>query len=139
MTIQEIRKDIRILAVDDCLTIQTMMVQCLNELGFENITLADDGEEAINLVAKKTKEGMPFELIISDVRMPNMNGLDFLKLVRGAMKDTAVPFLMVSAENDQATVLEAISQGVDQYIIKPFTSDILATKLVKIFDKKKTL
>lgn len=136
MTIDDIKKDIRILAVDDCLTIQTMMVQCLNELGFENITLADDGEEAINLVAKNTQEGSPFELIISDIRMPNMNGLDFLKLVRGAMKDKKVPFLMVSAENDQSTVLEAISQGVDQYIIKPFNTDMLATKLVKIFEKK---
>lgn len=136
MTIDDIKKDIRILAVDDCLTIQTMMVQCLNELGFENITLADDGEEAINLVAKNTQEGSPFELIISDILMPNMNGLDFLKLVRGAMKDKKVPFLMVSAENNQSTVLEAISQGVDQYIIKPFNTDMLATKLVKIFEKK---
>lgn len=137
MTIQEIDKNIRILAVDDCLTIQTMMVGCLNELGFENITLADDGEEAINLVAQKTKSGEPFELIISDIRMPNMNGLEFLKLVRGAMKDKKVPFLMVSAENDSATVLEAISRGVDQYIIKPFNSQMLAEKLVKVFDKKK--
>lgn len=136
MTIDDIKKDIRILAVDDCLTIQTMMVQCLNELGFENITLADDGEEAINLVAKNTQDGSPFDLIISDIRMPNMNGLDFLKLVRGAMKDKKVPFLMVSAENDQSIVLEAISQGVDQYIIKPFNTDMLATKLVKIFEKK---
>lgn len=136
MTIQEIDKNIRILAVDDCVTIQTMMVACLNELGFENITIADDGEEAINIVARMKKEGKPFELIISDIRMPNMDGIDFLKLVRGAMKEKKVPFLMVSAENDQATVLEAISQGVDQYIIKPFNAKMLAEKLVKIFEKK---
>lgn len=136
MDIKEIKKDIRILAVDDCATIQTMMVACLNELGFENITLADDGEEAINLVSKRLKDGTPFELIISDIRMPNMNGIDFLKLVRGAMNNKEVPFLMVSAENDQATVLDAISNGVDQYIIKPFDSKQLAEKLEKVFAKK---
>lgn len=136
MNIKEINKNIRILAVDDCATIQTMMVACLNELGFENITLADDGEEAINLVSKRLKDGTPFELIISDIRMPNMNGIDFLKLVRGAMNNKEVPFLMVSAENDQATVLDAISNGVDQYIIKPFDSRQLAEKLEKVFAKK---
>ena len=54
MTIDDINKEIRILVVDDCHTIRTMMVKSLEELGFRNVTLAEDGEEAINLVAKKT-------------------------------------------------------------------------------------
>lgn len=136
MTIDDINKEIRILVVDDCHTIRTMMVKSLEELGFRNVTLAEDGEEAINLVAKKNNEGLPFEFIISDICMPNMNGLDFLKLTRDALKDKDTPFLMVSAESDKSIVLLAIAKGVDQYIIKPFTTEILANRIVSIFKKK---
>lgn len=120
----------KILVVDDFPTMRRIVKNILKQLGFENIEEAEDGAQAYS----KLKSG-GFGFVISDWNMPNMDGLSFLKAVRGdpELKDT--PFLMVTAEAEKNKVIEAIKSGVSNYIVKPFTAEILKEKMDRIFEK----
>ncbi len=91
---------------------------------------ADDGSTAL-AVLKKDQVG----LIISDWNMPKVSGLDLLKTVRSdeSMKD--MPFLMVTAEAQKDSVVQAVQAGVSNYIVKPFTPEAIKEKLEQIFKK----
>lgn len=124
-------KKMPILVVDDFSTMRRIVKNCLKQLGFENVTEAEDGQIAWG----KVQDGS-FKLIISDWNMPNMMGIDLLKTVRGDERFKATPFLMVTAEAQKENVLEAAKAGVSNYIIKPFTADMLQSKLEAIFNRK---
>jgi two-component system, chemotaxis family, chemotaxis protein CheY len=124
-------RNMPILVVDDFSTMRRIVKNCLKQLGFDNVAEAEDGQAALN----KLQSG-EFKFIISDWNMPNMMGIDLLKAVRGDAKLKAIPFLMVTAEAQKENVLEAAKAGVSNYIIKPFTADVLQTKMEAIFSKK---
>ena len=125
-------RNMPILVVDDFSTMRRIVKNCLKQLGFENVTEAGDGQDAM---AKLQASG-GFKFIISDWNMPNMMGIDLLKAVRGSDKFKTIPFLMVTAESQKENVIEAAKAGVSNYIVKPFTADVLQTKMEAIFQKK---
>ena len=118
---------IKILIVDDFATMRRIMKNILKQLGYTNITEADDGTTALEALEKGD-----FDLIVSDWNMPKMTGLELLKRVRAGGPHTAVPFLMVTAEAQKQNVLEAVQSGVSNYVVKPFTAEAIAEKLQKI-------
>lgn len=120
----------KVLIVDDMLTMRKIVSKILRELGFINITEAQDGEEAW----EKAQSGN-FGLIISDWNMPKCTGLEFLKRVRASHELKHTPFLLVTAEAESAQVAEAIKSGVDQYVVKPFSKDGLKAKLEMTYKK----
>lgn len=119
-----------ILVVDDFNTMRRIVKNCLKQLGFNNVTEAEDGQ-----VALQKMQNQEFKLVISDWNMPNMMGIDLLRAVRADEKLKTTPFLMVTAEAQKENVIEAAKAGVSNYIIKPFTADVLQTKLEAIFKK----
>ncbi len=123
-------KDMKILIVDDFATMRKVIRNLLKQGGYENIEEAEDGQMALNEL--KTKE---IDFVISDWNMPKMTGLELLKAVRGDAKLSKTPFLMVTAEALQDNVLEAVKAGVDNYIVKPFTSEVLSEKIEEIVKK----
>ena len=126
---------LKVLVVDDFPTMRRIVKNLLKQLGFENIDEAEDGVQALNKL-----KGGNYDLVVSDWNMPNMEGIDLLRNVRkeaATLKD--VPFLMVTAEAEKEKVIEAIKAGVDNYVVKPFTAEILKEKLEKIADKKPSL
>lgn len=125
---------LRVLVVDDFPTMRRIVKNLLKQLGFDNIDEAEDGLMAL----QKLKTG-GYGLVVSDWNMPNMEGIDLIRKIRQdpVLKDT--PFLMVTAEAEKEKVIEAIKAGVDNYIVKPFTAEVLKEKLEKISDKRKTL
>jgi len=129
--LNKLNKDMPILVVDDFSTMRRIVKTCLKQLGFGNVTEAADGKIALD----KLQGSDAFELIISDWNMPNMMGIDLLKAVRQDDKLKALPFLMVTAEAQKENILEAAKAGVSNYIIKPFTADLLKEKLEAIFKK----
>lgn len=129
--LSSVDRAIPILVVDDFSTMRRIIKTSLRQLGFENITEAEDGQVALN----KLQAG-EFKLIISDWNMPNMMGIDLLRAVRGDARLKPTPFLMVTAEAQKENVLEAAKAGVSNYIVKPFTADDLQKKLSAIFAKK---
>ncbi|NLF25773.1 MAG: response regulator [Deltaproteobacteria bacterium] len=122
------KKKLNVLVVDDFSTMRRIVKNCLRQLGFENITEAEDGEAALAKL-----RGGPFQLIISDWNMPKMMGIDLLRAVRADEKLKDIPFLMVTAEAQKENVIEAAKAGVSNYIIKPFTPDQVQSKLEAIF------
>lgn len=120
----------KILVVDDFSTMRRIVKNILRQLGYENIEEAEDGAYAF----AKLKNG-GFQFVVSDWNMPNMTGLELLKQVRSDAGLKDMPFLMVTAEAEKDKVIEAIKAGVSNYIVKPFTAEIMKEKMDKIFEK----
>lgn len=118
----------KILIVDDFSTMRRIIKNILKQLGYSNIIEADDGSSALTLL-KKDK----IDFIVSDWNMPKMSGLDLLKVIRSDEKLKSIPFLMVTAEAQKEKIMKALQEGVDNYIVKPFTAEILKEKIDKIF------
>ncbi len=121
----------KVLLVDDKASIRGAMKQILENLGLNDITEAVDGEEAW-LKLNTRFEGQldqPYELIVSDMEMPNMTGLELLKAVRenDHIKDT--PFIMATTVTAKNIILETMRLGVQAYIIKPFDAPMVEFKL----------
>ncbi len=120
----------KILVVDDFSTMRRIVKNLLKQLGFVNIEEAEDGAQAYT----KLKNG-GFGFIVSDWNMPNLDGLGLVKKVRSDEELKDLPILMVTAEAEKDKVVTAIQAGVNNYIVKPFTGDVLKEKMDKIFEK----
>jgi two-component system chemotaxis response regulator CheY len=120
----------KVLVVDDFATMRRIIKNALKQIGFADIMEADDGTTALAVLKDKA-----VDLIISDWNMPNMNGLDLLKKVRGDKETKAIPFIMVTAEAQKENVLQAVQAGVSNYIVKPFTAEAMKTKLSQTLEK----
>ena len=118
-------KDMKILVVDDLFTMRDLISRSLNQLGFFNIQQAADGDMALQLLLKEK-----FDLLITDWQMPNMSGIDLIKAVRANDKLKSIKILMVTIQSEKDQIAEAISAGVDGYLLKPFTLKILEDNLV---------
>lgn len=134
MSASMINKDMPILVVDDSSTVREAVINALRDMGFRKFLTADDGTTGMFEYLEASQRGEPVEFIISDIQMPKMTGIEFLKSVRAQNAD--VPVLMLTSESDQATVLDAISSGASNYQLKPFKNDDLAEKLVSIMLSK---
>ncbi len=121
-----VNKDMPVLVVDDYASMVRIVRGMLNELGFKNIDSAANGEDAFEKI-QTTKP--PYELILSDWNMQPVSGLELLKKVRGKEETVKTPFVMVTAEAKVENVMEARKAGVNNYIIKPFTTAVLKQKL----------
>jgi two-component system chemotaxis response regulator CheY len=123
-------KQIKILVVDDFATMRKVIRNLLKQVGYENIVEAEDGVNALRVL-----KSQKIDLVVSDWNMPNMTGLDLLKAVRADEELKQTPFLMVTAEALQDNVIAAVKAGVSNYIVKPFTAEVLNEKISKILDK----
>jgi two-component system chemotaxis response regulator CheY len=121
---------IKILVVDDFATMRKVIRNLLKQVGYENIVEAEDGVTALRVL-----KSQKVDFIISDWNMPNMTGLELLKSVRSDEELKATPFLMVTAEALQDNVIAAVKAGVSNYIVKPFTAEVLNEKIKKIIEK----
>jgi two-component system chemotaxis response regulator CheY len=128
----EVNKKIKILIVDDFATMRKVIRNLLKQSGYENVTEAEDGVAAMT-VLKSTK----IDFVISDWNMPNMTGIELLRAVRSDDELGTMPFLMVTAESLKDNVVEAVKAGVSNYIVKPFTAEVLGEKIDKILENIK--
>ncbi len=118
----------KILIVDDFSTMRRIVRNILKQLGYENIDEAEDGVQALNkLKAEK------YDFLITDWNMPNMTGIDLLKAVRAEESLKEIPVLFVTAEAEKENIITAVQAGVSNYIVKPFTAEVLKEKIEKIF------
>ncbi len=122
--------NMKVLVVDDFSTMRRIVKNLLRQLGYINIEEAEDGAQAYS----KLKNG-GFGFVVSDWNMPNMDGLGLLKKMRSDEELKDVPVLMVTAEAEKDKVVTAIQAGVNNYIVKPFTGEVLKEKIDKIFEK----
>ena len=124
-------KDMKFLVVDDYSTMRRIIKNLLHDLGYANVTEADDGNTALPLLQNGS-----FDFLITDWNMPGMAGLDLLKAVRANEKLKKMPVLMLTAEAKREQIVEAAQAGVSGYVIKPFTAATLKEKIDKILASK---
>ncbi len=120
-------KEIKFLIVDDFSTMRRIIKNVLSDIGYSDITEADDGTTAWPLL-----QHQHFDFLITDWNMPGMPGLDLLKAVRADERLNALPVLMLTAESKREQIAEAAQAGVNGYVIKPFTATTLQEKIEKI-------
>jgi two-component system chemotaxis response regulator CheY len=120
----------RFLVVDDFSTMRRIVKNLLKELGYANVDEAEDGVQAL---AKLRSE--PFDFVVSDWNMPNMDGLTMLQNIRADPSLAKLPVLMVTAEAKKENIIAAAQAGANGYVVKPFTAATLDEKLNKIFEK----
>jgi len=120
--------NMKILVVDDMTTMRRIVKNILKQLGFTNVEEAENGQEGLQKLRAE-----PFGFVVSDWNMPVMTGIDMLRAIRADEKLKAIPVLMVTAEAQQANLVEAVQAGVSNYIVKPFTAETMQEKLQKIF------
>ena len=113
------------LVADDSGVMRKIIVRSLNAVGVTDIVEACDGAEAVTLFGQHE-----FDLVLTDWNMPNKTGLEVIEAIRGAGSE--VPIIMITTEAEKRRVLDAIRAGVSDYLIKPFDSDTLRDKLVKL-------
>jgi two-component system, chemotaxis family, chemotaxis protein CheY len=120
--------NMKILVVDDMSTMRRIVKNIMKQLGFANVEEAENGQEALVKLRAET-----FGFVISDWNMPVMTGIDMLRAIRADEKLKPIPVLMVTAEAQKENLIEAIQAGVSNYIVKPFTAEVLQEKMNKIF------
>lgn len=118
----------KVLVVDDMSTMRRIVKNVLRQIGFSDIMEAENGQDALT----KLKAG-GFGLVVSDWNMPVMQGIELLRAVRADAELKTLPFLMVTAEAQKENLIEAVQAGVSNYVVKPFTAEVLQGKLEKIF------
>jgi two-component system chemotaxis response regulator CheY len=123
--------DMNILVVDDFSTMRRIIKNLLHDLGYQNVSEADDGNTALPML----RTGK-FDFLITDWNMPGMPGLELLKAVRADSALSKLPVLMLTAEAKREQIIEAAQAGVNGYVIKPFTAVTLKEKIDKILAAK---
>ena len=121
-----------ILIVDDAPLVREYISLFLRENGFTYIDEADDGHSAIvKIKNKKSRYGKqsPYDLVLCDVNMPTISGLDVLKLIRQSDNSSTTPFIMITGVMDKERLLEAVELGIDAYVTKPFEEQDLLAKI----------
>ena len=120
----------KFLVVDDFSTMRRIVRNLLKELGFTKVDEAEDGQ-----VALQKLNSLPFDFVVTDWNMPNMDGLTLLQNIRANPSLKHLPVLMITAEAKKENIIAAAQAGASGYIVKPFTAATLSEKLEKIFEK----
>lgn len=115
----------KLLVVDDSSTMRRIIKNTLQRLGYEDIFEAENGIEAWDILDKNSDMGV----LITDWNMPEMNGLELVKKTRADSRFTDIPIIMITTEGGKVEVITAIKAGVNNYIVKPFTPQVLKEKL----------
>jgi two-component system chemotaxis response regulator CheY len=115
----------KVLVVDDSRTIRTIIRRSLVELGYE-VCEACDGNEALRMIEVGKAD---VKLVMTDWNMPEMNGFELLKRLRQDPDLAALTIVMVTTETEISHMVSALDAGANEYIMKPFTKDILKEKL----------
>ena len=118
----------KILVVDDSSLMRSFAKGSLKQLKLNNVDEAENGEEALLKLKKKR-----YDLILSDLHMPNMNGLELLKAVRSDSNLKDIPFIIMTLHGKKDLLLEAVKEGLNDYLLKPVTAGSLGQKLKKVF------
>ncbi|KAF0152315.1 MAG: Chemotaxis CheY-like receiver protein [Ignavibacteria bacterium] len=119
---------LKFLVVDDSVTMRRIVLNSLKQIGHEAFVEAADGRDALN----KLQADDSISFIITDWNMPDLTGLDLVKAVRANPKYETLPILMVTTRGMKEDIVEALQAKVNNYIVKPFTPQVLREKIEQI-------
>lgn len=117
----------KFLVVDDSPTMRRIVINALKSFGIDDIVEAEDGQDALSKLQTHN-----IDFVITDWNMPNMTGLDLTKTLRANDKWRNLPILMVTTRGLKQDIIEALQAKVNNYIVKPFTPQVLKEKIMAI-------
>ena len=115
------------LVIDDSRAMRCIIGQILKSLGFE-VLEASNGQEGL----QRLEGGDRPKLVMVDWNMPVMDGLSFVQAMRGRQEFNQIPVMMVTTETEMTRMAEALAQGANEYVMKPFTRDAILQKLERL-------
>ena len=118
---------LNVLVVDDSNTARKHIMRVLNNMGIEQITTAENGEQALNLVADRY-----FDLVVTDYNMPQMDGAELVEHIRRGSAQASIPIIMVSSESDESRLAAVTQAGVSAICDKPFDAFTVKQLIEKI-------
>ena len=120
--------ELKFLIVDDSLTMRRIVANSLKNLGYNNFVEAADGKEALEKLAADSA----INFVITDWNMPVLSGLELVKAIRGDAKLATMPILMVTTRGVKEDILQALQARVNNYVVKPFTPQVLNDKIQQV-------
>lgn len=117
----------KILVVDDMPLMRHVLINMLRKLNYKDIVEATDGLQALNILQNQI-----FDLVITDLHMPKMDGITLLDNIRKDAELANLPVLMVTCEDSSSTVKKAINAKVSGFIVKPFNMNVLSAQLTRL-------
>lgn len=125
---------LRVIIVDDSIMMRNILMGYIHDYGIKEIKYAADGEAALREISESRALGMPFDIVFLDWNMPGLTGYDVLTKCRADKTNDNTAIIMVTAENKQRNVLEAIKAGATAYMIKPISKTELDSKFPQILN-----
>lgn len=123
---------LKAIVVDDHMMMRTMIRQHLESLGFKDVETANDGKDALDKINHASSVGSGYDIVFLDWHMPNVEGIEVLKICRAKPEFNKTAFIMLTAEQEEKNVLKAIQAGSTSYLVKPVAKDALEKNLVKV-------
>jgi len=117
------------LVVDDSAVMRKVLIGALSRVEIEDVDEASDGEEAVKSVSEND-----YDVVLMDWNMPNKLGIDALKEIRAT--GNKVPIIMVTTEAEKSRVIEALKEGANNYVIKPFKPEAIVNKIKEVIGLK---
>jgi CheY-like chemotaxis protein len=121
-----------VLVVDDSRTMRLSMIRAMNDLGFNNIKEAKNGRQALELVLKE-----PFDLLLLDMEMPEMNGMEVLLALKNDPRLDGLPVIVISGTDQIENAVKCIEAGAEDYLPKPFNPTVLRARATSSIEKKR--
>src|SRR6185369_16585965 len=121
-----------VLVVDDSRTMRLALIRALNALGFRNITEAANGRQALELVLTK-----PFDLMLLDMEMPEMNGMEVLGALKAKPDLSGLPVIVISGAEQMESAVKCIEAGAEDFLPKPFNPTLLRARVGTSLEKKR--
>ena len=117
---------------DDSATFRKLLRKILEAHGFTQIEEASNGREAWDIIRN---EEVAFDLLLCDIHMPEINGLELLKKLRADVRFKQVPFILVTSESDKKVMTEGVLAGASHYLTKPVTAEALLQRMTYVASK----
>ncbi len=114
----------KFLVVDDSPTMRRIVCNALREIGYDELSEAEDGEDALEKL-----DAEPVDFLVTDWNMPNVNGLELTREIRNHPERGELPILMITTRGMKEDVMDAMQARVNNYVVKPFTPDVLREKI----------
>jgi len=121
-----------VVVVEDDQIVATLLESLLGREGFE-VQMAQDGRQATSLIEHATE---PPALVLLDVMLPYVDGLELLRKIRAQVSWSAVPIIMLTAKSQEQTIVRALDQGANDYIVKPFRPGELLARIRRVTNQQ---
>ena len=122
----------KLIIIEDSSFARATLYSQLKSLGYKNIDIPEDSSEGWELIAEKTVDGEPYDLIITDLNMPGLDGMDLIEKIKFDPGSSSLKVLVISADADEIIIHTVMKMGIEDYLVKPVATEDLDKTLKEI-------